>query len=165
MALVRGFSVLKKEIEDGYEDDPFNPLPGYIIIPSNIRYFLGVEPNEDVIINALRIEGTTRYPHAVFFLHDYPPLLSPAELIMAVAAAPLDERGKIVMPSNILEVMRLQHNYRVEMKVLGPHDHHWVMVYNRGPRRFTTVRERMGIKRGKLTASIKHKPDTQVWEY
>lgn len=155
MALVRGLSVFRKEIDED----------GYILMPSNVRFFLGVELDEGLIINALRIKGTTRYPHAVLFLPYYPPLLSPAEMIMAVATALVEEKGRIALPTKITEVMRLEDNYRVEMKVQGPTNEHWVMLYNRGPRRFTTIRERMGVQREKLSAEIKHKPRTQVWEY
>ncbi|MDA2929843.1 hypothetical protein MYX84_07850 [Acidobacteria bacterium AH-259-O06] len=161
MALVRGFGVFRKETDE----DRYEGKDGYIFIPSNVRFFLGVEPNEGVIINALRIEGTTRYPHAVLFLPDQPPLLSPAEMIMAVATALVEEKGRISLPAEITEVMRLEHNYRVEMKVQGPTNEHWVMLYNRGPRRFTTLRERMGVDRGNLSAGQVKKPKTQVWEY
>ncbi|MDA2925958.1 hypothetical protein MYX78_01795 [Acidobacteria bacterium AH-259-G07] len=149
MALCRAFSKVDEE--------------GRITLPSNVRGLVGVEPNEILIINALRIEGTTRYPHAVLFLPDQPPALSSLEVVMEKAQGIVDGRGQIILPPSVLEEMRLDHGYRVEMKVQGSHNQHWVVLYNRGPWRETTVRQRMGVARGKPAEEKKHK--AQVWEY
>ncbi|MDA2936921.1 AbrB/MazE/SpoVT family DNA-binding domain-containing protein [Acidobacteria bacterium AH-259-A15] len=136
---------------------------GRITLPRNVRGLVGVEANEIVVINALRIESTTRYPHAVLFLPHHPPALSSLEVVMEKAQGIVDGTGQITLPPSILEEMRLEQGYRVEMKVQGSHNQHWVVLYNRGPWRETTVRQRMGVDRGKPAEEKKHK--TQVWEY
>ena len=147
MALIRGFSRVDEA--------------GKIIIPSNVRLCMCLEEGRTVLLMALRIQQTSRYPHAVLFLPNNLPKLSQFEVVMDKAHAIVESDGKITLPSNILEEMRLEKNYRVEMKVQGPHNKHWLVIYNRGPWRETTLRKRMSVKRGEQKKPLK----TQVWDY
>ncbi|MBU4444540.1 hypothetical protein KJ656_05590 [bacterium] len=147
MALIRGFSRVDEA--------------GKIKIPGNIQRCMGLEEGRTVLLMALRIQQTSRYPHAVLFVPSNPPKLSQFEVIMDKAHAIVESDGKITIPSNILEEMRLGKDYRIEMKVQGPHNKHWLVIYNRGPWRETTLRKRMGVKRGDQKKSLK----TQVWDY
>lgn len=149
MALCRAYSKVGEE--------------GRITLPGNVRGLVGVEANEIMIITAIRIEGTTRYPHAVLFLPHHPPALSPLEVVMEKARGIVDGSGRITLPPGILKEMRLEQGYRVEMKVQGPHNQHWVVLYNRGPWRETTLRQRMGVRRRKEIREKRHR--SQVWEY
>jgi len=147
MALIRGFSRVDEA--------------GKIKIPGNIQRCMGLEEGRTVLLMALRIQQTSRYPHTVLFVPGNPPKLSQFELVMDKAHAIVESDGKITIPSNILEEMRLGKDYRIEMKVQGPHNKHWLVIYNRGPWRETTLRKRMGVKRGDQKKSLK----TQVWDY
>ncbi|MBC8343385.1 MAG: hypothetical protein H8E61_05350 [Bacteroidetes bacterium] len=148
MALCRAFSKVDED--------------GHITLPNNVLGLLKVKTGEDLIIHALRIKCTTRYPHAVLFKPVNHPKLSALELVMGNAFVGVDDRGQVILPSNILEEMKLKKDYRVEMKVQGPHNGHWLMLYNRGPWTETTLRQRMGVNRGKSDIA---KRKTMTWDY
>ncbi len=143
---MRGYSLVDEE--------------GRITFPANIRRSAGMEPEQVVDIKVIRIKGTTRYPHMVINTPEFPPYISPLEIIMYEAERKVDDLGRITLSEEILEEMKLKADYLVEIKVLGPQDSHWTVVYNRGPRRETTLQQRIGSRRTR-----KKSKDPQVWEY
>ena len=146
MALMRGYSLVDEA--------------GRITFPANIRRSAGIEPEQVVKIKVLRIRGTLRYPHMLINRPEFPPYISPLEIVMHEAERKVDELGRITLAEEILEEMKLKAGYWVEMKLLGPRDYHWIVVHNRGPRRETTLQQRLGSKR-----SRKKSWETQVWKY
>ena len=146
MALMRGYSLVDEV--------------GRITFPANIRRSAGMEPEQVVDIKVLRIKGTSRYPHMVINKPEFSPFISPLEMVMHETFGKICEQGRITLSEEILEGMKLEAGYLVEIKVLGPKDSHWTVVYNRGPRRETTLQQRIGPRRRR-----KKSWDTQVWEY
>jgi len=146
---MRGYSIVDEE--------------GRIIFPANIRRSASLDPEQVVDIKVLRIKGTTRYPHMVVNKPGFSPFISPLEIVMHEAERKVDERGGIILSEDILEEMRLKAGYLLEIKVLGPQDSHWTVLYNRGLRRKTTLQQRIGPKGSQNRK--KKSWDTHVWEY
>ncbi len=149
MALMRGFSLVDES--------------GRIIFPSNIHKWAEMDPEKVVEFRVLRIKGTRRLPHMTVNIPGHTPWVSPLEVKMYEVHGRVDTQGQITLSEEILEGMKLKAGYWVEMKLLGPRDYHWIVVYNRGPRRETTLQQRLGPK-----SSQKRKQkswDAHVWKY
>lgn len=136
---------------------------GRIKLPKDVQRLADLKPGQPCVMMVLRIKQTTRWPHAVLFSPSNPPRLSAFEVMMEKGEAVVDKDGLVMLPLNILEEMKLKKDYKVEMKVQGPHNGHWLTVYNRGPWTETTLQQRMGVNRGKEPEQKTHK--TLVWEY
>ena len=146
MALMRGFSLVDEA--------------GKITFPPNIHKWAEMGPEKIVDIKVLRIKGTRRLPHMTINIPNHQPWVSPLEVIMRKAYGRIDEQGQITLSEEILAEMKLKAGYWVEIKLLGPKDYHWTVVYNRGPRRETTLQQRIGSRRTR-----KKSKDPKVWEY
>lgn len=149
MALLRGFSLVDEA--------------GGIIFPPNIHKWAEMDPEKAVEIKVLRVKGTRRLPHMTVNIPGHAPWVSPLEVIMYEAYGKADEKGRVILSPEIMEEMKLKAGYWVEMKLLGPRDYHWIVVHNRGPRRETTLQQRLGPKGSQRRK--KKSWDTQVWKY
>jgi len=149
MALMRGFSLVDKA--------------GRITFPPNIYTWAEMDTEKIVNIKVLRVKGTRRLPHMTVNIPGHAPWISPLEVIMYEAYGRVDEQGGITLSEEILEEMRLKAGYWVELKLLGPRNYHWIVVHNRGPRKETTLQQRLGPKSSQRK-KMKSLP-TQVWKY
>jgi len=75
----------------------------------------------------------------------------------------VDEKGRLVLKSDMLKETKLEPDYRIEIKLVGSKQSPWAVIYNRGPNRLTTLQERIG-RLGKNRTSPK-KWQTQKWDY
>ena len=149
MPLLRAFSVIDQE--------------GRFSIPSNIRREVGLNPQSQVEVKVVRIKGTGRCPYLIVHPPRTGPLLSQFEVTMMESRGIIDKDGSFFLESDILEETKLEPDYRVELKVVGPKCGTWVVVHNRGPNRLTTLQERMG-RLGKSRGRARTW-ETQKWEY
>ena len=133
MALMRGFSKVDEE--------------GRITIPDEIARFSNIHPGYGVHLIVLRLKGTGRFPHLVIHRPGNVPYISTLEVMMKREQGEADERGRLTLPAEIMEDLRLEPGYLVEFKIHGARGQHWVVVHNRGPWRMTTHQERLGSRR------------------
>lgn len=120
-----------------------------ILIPINVRRKAGLAPGRLLDFEIIRIKGTGRAPHVVVHLQQNPPYLSSMELIMRHGNIELDGEGKIELSDDMLDNTRLKPGHLVEIKVGGTNDKPWVVMYDRGPRRLTTLQEKFRGKKAK----------------
>ena len=132
MALMRGFSIVDEE--------------GGITIPSDIGKWAELCPGCGVCMKVLRIKDTSRFPHLVIYRPRNIPFISPLEVIMKEGYEQVDKQGRVVLSREILEELRLEPKYIVELKIHGARGGHWTVVHNRGPWRMTTLQQRVGRK-------------------
>lgn len=130
MPLLRGFS---KTDEDGK-----------VFIPSNIRGKAGISAGSIVEIKVIRIKGSSRWPYIIIHPLGVYPRLSMLEVVMMEERNQIDDGAKLILTDNVLEETKLQPNHRVEIKLVGPNQGSWVVIYNRGPNRLTTLQEKIG---------------------
>ncbi len=149
MPLLRGFSVINQE--------------GKFFIPSNIRGQVGLNPGSQVGVKVVRIKGTGRCPYLIVYHPRTGPLLSQLEVTVMESQGIIDKDGSLFLESDILEETKLEPDYRVELKVVGPKYGAWAVISNRGPNRLTTLQEKMG-RLGQSRGRAK-KWQTQKWEY
>ncbi|MDI6889662.1 MAG: hypothetical protein QMC83_01805 [Thermodesulfovibrionales bacterium] len=161
MPLLKGFSEIDQE--------------GKLSIPSNILREAGLNLGSQVGIKVVRIKDSSRWPYLIVYpvrkssisngvYHPQnDPRLSQLEVTMMECQGGIDENGRLTLNNDLLEETKLQPNYRVEIKVVGPNHGCWLVIHNRGPARLTTLQEKMG-RLGKSGRSAK-KWQTQKWEY
>jgi len=149
MPLLRGFSVIDEE--------------GKFSIPSNIRGEVGLNPGSQVGVKVVRIKGTGRCPYLIVYHPQRAPLLSQLEATVMENQGIIDEKGRLVLKNDMLEQTKLEPDYRVEIKVVGPKRGPWAVISNRGPNRLTTLQEKIG-RLGKNQRGLK-KWQTQKWDY
>jgi len=149
MPLLRAFSIVDQE--------------GKFSIPSNIRGQVGLNPGSQVGVKIVRIKGTGRCPYLIVYHPQSGPLLSQLEVTVMENQGVIDEKGRLVLKSDMLEQTKLEPNYRVEIKVVGPKRGSWAVISNRGPNRLTTLQEKIG-RLGKSRGSQK-KWQAQKWDY
>lgn len=147
--LLRGFS----KVDDG----------GVIAIPSNIREHVGLFPGSSVNIKIVRIKDSGRWPYIIVYNSKVLPRLSMFQVVMMEGTAEMDDEARLILTDNILREVKLEHGYRVEIKLVGPKRAPWAVIYNRGSNRLTTLQEKMG-RLGKSGRNAK-KWQTQKWEY
>lgn len=149
MPLLRAFSVIDQE--------------GKFSIPSNIRWEVELNPGSQVGVKVVRIKGTGRCPYLIVYHPRRRPLLSQFEVTMMESQGVIDEKGRLILKDDILEETKLEPDYRVELKVVGPECGTWAVISNRGPNRLTTLQEKIG-RLGKSRRYPK-KCQTQKWDY
>jgi len=149
MPLLRGFSKVDQE--------------GLITIPSNIRKEVGLFPGSSAKIKVIRIKNSSRWPSIIIHNPKTSLRLSNFQVIMMEAETELDDEARLVLTDNILEEVKLEPGYRVEIKLVGSQRNSWAVIYNRGSNRLTTLQEKMGrLGRNERVAK---KWQTQKWEY
>jgi len=160
MPLLRGFSKV----------DPIrNPVScgasegGEILIPSNIREKAGISAASLVEVKVIRIKGSSRWPYLIIHAPGVYPHLSMFQVVMREEKSQIDDKARLILTDSILEETKLELNYRVEIKLVGPHGNYWVVIYNRGPIRLTTLQEKVG-RLGKSGQKEK-RWQIQKWEY
>jgi len=168
MPLLKGFSKIDEE--------------GKLSIPTNFLRQVGLDIGNRVGIKVIRIKGSTRWPYLIVYpvrnitdaneenkisnrvYHSQNcPRLSHLEVTMMESQSDIDENGRLPLESNVLEETKLQPNYRVEIKLVGPNHGSWLVIHNRGPNRLTTLQEKMGRLRKNRRSAKRWK--TQKWEY
>jgi len=146
MTLLKGFSKVD--------------MKGKVKIPSNIRNHIGFNPGTHVEIKIIRIKDSRRWPYLIIHhSHSYP-RLTKFHVIMKEVKSWIDEEGKLMLWEGILEETRLNHDYRVEIKVMGSKQDPWMSIHNRGPNMLTTLQMKFGLKKKK-----EKKWQTKKWEY
>jgi len=147
--LLRGFS----KVEEG----------GEIAIPSNIRKQIGLCAGSEINFKVIRIKGSGRWPYIIVHSSGVTPCLTMFQVIMREGTAEIDDEARLILTDNILEEVKLEPGYRVEIKLLGSRQDPWAVVYNRGSNRLTTLQEKIG--RLGSTGKRRGKWQTQRWEY
>lgn len=141
MPLLRGFSKvdpIKNPVSCGASEG------GKILIPSNIREKAGISAGSLVEIKVVRIKGSNRWPHLILHAPGVYPHLSMFQVVMREEKSQIDDKARLILTDSTLEETKLELNYRVEIKLAGPHRNCWVVIYNRGPARLTTLQEKIG---------------------
>jgi len=133
MPLLRGFS----KVDQG----------GLIAIPSNIRKQLGFAPGSSINVKIIRIKDSARWPYVIVHNSGSSPRLSKFQVIMMEERAEMDNEARLILADDILREVKLEPGFRVEIKLLGPKQAPWAVIYNRGSNRLTTLQEKMGHKR------------------
>jgi len=140
MPLLKGFSKIDEK--------------GSLSIPSNIRKEAGLDLRSSVGVKVVRIKGSTRWPYLIVYHLQSDPRLSRLEVTMMENQGDIDENGRLILENDVLEETKLESNYRVEIKLLGPKHGSWLVIHNRGPNRLTTLQEKVG-RQGKGGSSGK----------
>lgn len=130
MPLLRGFS----KVDEG----------GKMLIPSNIREKAGISTGSLVEIKVVRIKGSSRWPHIIIHARGVYPRLSMFQVVIREEKGRVDDKARLILTNSMLEEAKLETNSRVEIKLAGPHRNCWVVIYNRGPARLTTLQEKIG---------------------
>jgi len=143
MPLLRGFSKVEEE--------------GKLFIPSNIRDKAGISPGSLVEIKIIRIKGSSRWPCIIVHAFGVSPNLSMFQVVMMQEKAELNNESKLILTDNILRELKLEQGFRVEVKLAGSNQAPWVVIYNRGSNRLTTLQE-------KMARLGKSRRNTKTWE-
>ncbi|MFZ6016292.1 MAG: hypothetical protein ACOYU0_01500 [Nitrospirota bacterium] len=130
MPLLKGFSKVDER--------------GRLFIPSNIREKAGISAGSLVEIKVIRIKSSSRWPHIIVHTPGVYPHLSMLQVVMMEERSQIDDEARLILPDSIIEETKLGPNYRVEIKLAGPHRDCWIVIYNRGPARLTTLQEKIG---------------------
>jgi len=149
MPLLRGFSKVDEA--------------GKIAIPSNIRDKAGISAGSVVEIKVIRIKDSGRWPYIIVHDSKASPRLSMLQVIMMEERSQVDNESRLILTDALLEEAKFEPYYRVEIKLVGPNRGSWVVIYNRGPNRLSTLQEKVG-RLGKGGRNGK-KWQTQKWEY
>ena len=140
MPLLRGFSKV-------------DPIPihrdgasegGVIAIPSNIRERIGFFPRSLVNIKVVRIKNSGRWPCMIIHNSKVLPRLSMFQVVMMEVETEVDNEARLILMEDVLREVKLEPGYRVEIKLVGPKEASWIVIYNRGSNRLTTLQEKMG---------------------
>ena len=137
MALLRGFSKVDP-VAEGAGDG------GRIFIPSNMREKAGISPGSVVEVKVIRIKGSGRWPHLIVHDPGIYPQLSMLQVVMKEEKSRLDDEAGLILTDDTLDEAKLEADYRVEIKLAGPHRASWLVIHNRGPARLTTLQEKIG---------------------
>lgn len=130
MPLLRGFSKVDEA--------------GLVAIPSNIRAQAGLFPGSIVNIKIVRIKNSGRWPYLIVHNSRVLPRFSMFQVVMMEVEAEIDNESRLILTKDILRDVKLEPGYRVEIKLVGPKEASWIVIYNRGSNRLTTLQEKMG---------------------
>jgi len=142
MVLIRGYSKVDEEAK--------------IAIPSHIRFHTGLEPNSLAEIEVVRIKDSNRRPYLIVRKPGSRRPASRFEVVFTNVIRPVDEEGKLSLDADLRSLADLDAGHLVELKLCGSRKDPWLSIRYQGPKKLTTLQERMGIKKAPaLKRSVK----------
>ncbi|NQT30580.1 MAG: hypothetical protein HQ596_08405 [Candidatus Saganbacteria bacterium] len=133
MVLIRGYSEVDEEAK--------------IAIPSHIQAYANLEPNSLAEIEVIRIKNSNRRPYLVVHQPGSKRRISMLEVVFTNVNRCLDEKGKLPLDADLQSLSDLKPGHLVELKLCGSSKDPWVSIRYQGPKKLTTLQERMGIKK------------------
>ena len=153
MTLLRGFG--------GVDED------GRVALGRNFLIHLGLELDSLVILNVMRIKESGRKPYLIIHRPEIEPQLSPYEAIFYQCLCRIDAERRMTLDDRVIEESEFEPGVTnwLEFKIVGPTNAPWLVIKSRGPRRLTSLQERMGVqpKSGK-SISGKGKWNKKKWQ-
>ena len=153
MTLLRGFG--------GVDED------GKVALGRNFLIHLGLEPDSFVSLSVMRIKGSGRKPYLIIHRPEIEPRLSPFEVVFYQCPCRIDAERRMALDDRVIEESEFEPGLTnwLEFKMVGPTNAPWLVIKSRGPRRLTSLQERMGVqpKSGK-SISGKGKLNKKKWQ-
>lgn len=122
---------------------------GTIALGRNFLIHLGLEPDSLASLSVMRIKGSGRKPYLIVHRPEIEPRLSPFEAIFYQCLCHINNERRMALDERVMEECEFEPvitNW-LEFKIVGPTNAPWLVIKNRGPRRWTSLQERMGVQR------------------
>ncbi|MFH1952472.1 MAG: hypothetical protein ABIL06_12740, partial [Pseudomonadota bacterium] len=149
---LRGFG----EIEQG----------GKITLGRNYMLQMGLGPDSLVGLKVVRITGSGRAPYFIIHGLDKEPRFTALETVFYQCPCRIDSGCCIILDDKVMAESGFEPNISLEFKLAGPQNAQRLVIRNRGPKRLTTLQERMGVKpKSSKGKSSKSKWKVQEIEY
>ncbi|MFH1627192.1 MAG: hypothetical protein ABIE47_00525, partial [Pseudomonadota bacterium] len=130
MTLLRGFGEIDKE--------------GKIALGRNFLLQMGLSPDSLVGLKVNRITGSGRAPYLIVHRPDTEPRFTALETVFYQCQCRIDKESRIVLGDKVMAESGFEPNISLEFKLAGPQNAQRLVIRNRGPKRLTTLQERMG---------------------
>jgi len=151
MVLIRGYSKVDEEEK--------------IAIPSHMQAYTDLEPGAPVEVEVIRIKNSNRRPYLILRRPGSKRLVSMLEVVFVDVVRQLDPEGKLLLDPDLQSLSDLKPGHLVELKVCGSNKEPWLAIRYQGPKRLTTLQERMGLKKASSPKRSTKKWQTMSLEY
>lgn len=135
MTLLRGFGEIDQD--------------GKIALGRNFLLQMGLGPDSLVGLKVNRITGSGRAPYLIVHRPDTEPRFTTLETVFYQCPCRIDSGCCIILDDKVMAESGFEPNISLEFKLAGPQNAQRLVIRNRGPKRLTTLQERMGLRQKK----------------
>jgi len=135
MTLLRGFGQVNND--------------GKIALGRNFMLQMGLEPGSLAGLKVNRITGSGRAPYLIIHKPDKEPRFTALETVFYQCPCRIDSGSCIILDDKVMAESGFEPGISLEFKLAGPGNAPWLAIRNRGPKRLTTVQEKIGLKQRK----------------
>ncbi|MCG2830916.1 MAG: hypothetical protein L6302_07680 [Desulfobacteraceae bacterium] len=135
MTLLRGFGQVDND--------------GKIALGRNFMLQMGLQPGSLAGLKVNRITGSGRAPYLIIHKPDKEPRFTALDTIFYQCPCRIDSGSCIILDDKVMAESGFEPGISLEFKLAGPQNAQRLVIRNRGPKRLTTLQERMGVRQKK----------------
>ena len=122
---------------------------GKIALGRNFMLQMGLEPGSLAGLKVNRITGSGRAPYLIIHKPDKEPRFTALDTIFYQCPCRIDSGSCIILDDKVMAESGFEPGISLEFKLAGPQNAQRLVIRNRGPKRLTTLQERMGVRQKK----------------
>lgn len=122
---------------------------GRISLGQNFMLQMGLGPDSLVGVKVVRITGSGRKPYLIIHRLEQEPRFTALETIFYQCPCQIDGESCIVLDDKVMAESGFEPGLSLELKLAGPASAPRLVIRNQGPKRLTTLQEKMGLKQRK----------------
>jgi len=135
MTLLRSF---------GYVDED-----GKIALGRNFMIQMGLGPDSLVGLKVVRITGSGRKAYLIIHRRGQEPRFTALETIFYQCPCQIDAKSCIVLDDKVMAESGFEPGLSLELKLTGTASAPRLVIRNQGPKRLTTLQDKMGLRQKK----------------
>jgi len=120
---------------------------GKIALGWNFMIQMGLGPDSLVGLKVVRITGSGRKPYLIIHRLEQEPRFTALETIFYLCPCRIDAKSCIVLDDKVMAESGFEPGLSLELKLTGPASAPRLFIRNHGPKRLTTLQDKMGLKR------------------